>query len=269
MNKFKIAGEYILSFIVGGLVISNLFCVMAGISSLIVTQTMAFKDPIFTNILKYIYIVLMWIMFLAGSILGIYYYRRKGLFFSVFKIDKPRMICNLFISVSISVFLMFISYLANWTLFIKWIIVLFVLSYPFSAILVYIFMNGSKRLSKAPLVLVLVMINPLFVMFFTVLNTNVLNNSIHTDQCGVIITGVADYSSLKDQDIYLKRIIRINGISIDSLEEYRNFMSMVNSNDTLEVNIDNTIHNVRPLYLKDKEIYSLGLWLTYDSCDDT
>jgi len=209
---------------------------------------------------------------IIGFIYGVIAYRKKNHHYKTYTMTKKNFIINLVLTLIFTGYFWYVlrsKIIPSNTIYIFFAIA-FVLFYAFSALISSIHHHVAKRQRrkiKKSTILFAIVFNPVFVLIYLWLFSTVVYNSIYVP-CGVGVIGV-------DKNVYTgntrnlgigpdERIISIDGIDVQSLQDVRNYMNSLEVTKEVAVETLNNTYFVKTYQIDGKRY--MGLLLKEQVC---
>jgi len=214
-------------------------------------------------------------LLICGIYVGIRACRRKNLFYRIFYPHKISCLISLLLSVIVVSFvhLTFKSsdaFVVNTTFqvlhpsFMPFLAVIsyFAIFYPFSALLYFIY-NRSHRVPLQnkfiPLLILLILINPVFAVVFTSLNSATVYLITHRP-CGAIYYGFTNDSAAKDAGMLPgETIVRIDNITVKTAKDLITYLNEIRYEKNVTIETDRSIYNLKLRFNTSSGKYQLGI----------
>lgn len=220
---------------------------------------------------------------LLSFVLGIYFglraYNHKNVWYDVFCPTKAAIL----ISVGLSLALVFLSlalsgknaFSSSYTLESMALIFALPLSlvgytisfYPFSALCVFLYHSNKKtyfKHSKAIIILLIIVMNPLFIVWETGMGA-IYRQGIINEPCGIKIVAYSEPSAARENGVPLNEtIIGVDDKKIMSINDLKEYLESYTSSDGLRLKTTSGTYEFTPLFLDGR--YVIGLDLAQEIC---
>ena len=208
-----------------------------------------------------------------GFIYGVIAYRRKNHHYKIYTMSRKNFLINLVLTVIFTGYFWFVlrnKLIPSNTIYI-FFVGSFILFYAFSALISNIHHHIKRKQHhkiKKSTIFFAVIFNPIFVLIYLWLFSMVVYNSVYIP-CGVSVIGI-------DKNIYTgntrnlgmstdDRIIAIDGHSVFSLQDVRDYMNSLESTKEVSVDTVNKTYFIKT-YQMDGKRY-MGLLLREEVCN--
>ena len=266
--KIKESLKLVLPFIVGFTIFGIIFDIVSNIGLLSYWNLLKPEHFFISKTVKWIFSILSLGTMIVGGILGIKSYKKKNEYFEIFNLTKPNLITNLIVVLVANV----VGYLTNPFPFdykvLTGSLIWFVIFYPFSAILHHLIYNFKKTKNKVIIILLLIIVNPIFLLYSTSMNISLAYApEVPQEECGVIIQGFTENTVFTDSSVVGKQINSVNGVSVVSVETLMNELNKINSEGTVEFDIEGQKYSLNPTYDSTDQKYKFGFYPVPKMCN--
>ena len=237
------------------------------------------RTEFYPDVFGIIFIVLGWLTIIVGFILGFKTRAKKNRYYKIFTPNKIKII----MSFLISFFLLIILYLISnkeypfilTTNFIPVDIaigfplaVLFyaVLIYPFGSLCYYLYKFKKKELKLFWLVLLLILLNPIFVIL-SVSISPLIEFSTLNEPCGVLVDSFTEISPAREAGLQIGEIIiQIDEAKINSIKDLSNYFDKINYPKEIEIITEEKVYQFKLVKDTNKDKYVMGVNLKQEFC---
>lgn len=216
-----------------------------------------------------------WVMaafIVIGFIYGIIAYRKKNQHYKTYTMTRKNFIINLVLTLIFTGYFWYVlrnRVIPSNTIYL-FFAVAFILFYAFSALISSIHHSISKKKGhkiKKSTIFFAVIFNPIFVLIYLWLFSTVVYNSIYIP-CGVSVIGV-DKNAYTGNTRNLgispdDRIVSIDGVMVDSLQDVRNFMNGLEVTKEVKVETLSNTYFIKTYQVEGRRY--MGLLLKEDVC---
>jgi hypothetical protein len=217
-----------------------------------------------------------WVMaafIVVGFIYGVIAYRKKNHHYKTYSMTKKNFLINLVLTLIFTGYFWYVlrnKVIPSNTIYI-FFAVAFILFYAFSALISsihhHITTKRKRQKIKKSTIFFAIVFNPIFVLIYLWLFSTVVYSSIYVP-CGVSVIGI-------DKNVYTgntrnlgmspdDRIVAIDGISVISLQDVRNYMSSLEVTKEVAVETMNNTYLVKTYQIEGKRY--MGLLLKEEVC---
>lgn len=265
------AGRYLLSAIIGEFVLSQIVFMVVNIILAVIFKA----NQSFYSWLNVLYIIIALLVLFAGIIIGIRSYKRKNLWYKIFRPNKHNIIVSLSLACTLLIIVLLLDssfiYLYNLKqysglfAYIGGYISAFIMFYPFSALACFIYdsKKGKRKIPKSVVVIILViMLNPLFILVSYSM-TGVYYNQIVKQPC-LQVHDFAQDSPARDAGMHKGEfIISVDGLNVNSFEDLSKFLEIYDSSENITIKTLENTYQLSPMREDNKTVLGVTLYSTY------